>query len=107
MVQKWGILRNPVKISVKNFNVMVTLIAFLHNFCINARLSQGDHEEYTTSSLNGIDCEFSIQRNYDSHIQYQNILTHYIPCYSDNRRRMTQNAAARDDLQGCPAPKID
>jgi hypothetical protein len=39
MVQKWAVLRNPLRIDPFNIWQLLVVIARLHNFCINTRES--------------------------------------------------------------------
>jgi hypothetical protein len=55
MVKKWGILARPLSIKMIKMKRLMVAIARLHNFCINERLQQKQH--------NNQDCAVFTPRN--------------------------------------------
>jgi hypothetical protein len=52
MVKKWGILSQPLDISVRNVKRLIVAIGRLHNFCIDERMlhaARGGQEDFTNT----------------------------------------------------------
>ena len=60
MTKKWGILKRPAECSLKNLKWQMLAIARLHNFCINRRIADPDHD-YDASG--GMDYMSSVPMN--------------------------------------------
>jgi hypothetical protein len=86
MVKKWGILQHPLSNKLGNIKYLVTVIAILHNFCINERLTE------ESSTFTPKDYEMSpfheALRHTAADFQCEDITNMLERNYSLNRQRM-------------------